>query len=1061
MSQQEQVLDLALGRSLAEGLDPKLLPQGAAAKLENFEVTRAGGITKRKGWARRLRLEDSTDISPLYKVEGDGLTLRAVCPSPSSGIPHLYTYSEGLDLWSDQDDVSPCSVERRGLVASIADLSVMAFTDAVPFGSGDFLLVVYGAYLSDTFYKIVDARTGATIQQAASLTSSFYSATACVQINNDVWVLYNHRTNGFSARKISGTDLSETVIVLDAAGAAFFDANLYSLAEVVFAYATTASATLRFGRIANATATVSVTGSYAAGGTVTNIGVCGNATTGVGVQAIYHEGAAHDVKVIRMLANLSATSGGPFTLETAPTSWAPGVGIAMNGTTSCCVYEVAATANDRGRVQYKEVDFGGSVVNPRSAHRCSLASGIHLIQGRIYGLVTAWQDCLAQVNNAESGLVSGLTSVEYTAGTGITDTTSGSGPVSHVALVCYNDPDSSVITYATKAGTINATKTFGQAVPKLWPILSDEQQWVAPLITYDPGRPLRLEQLTLDWSKRQGPNLHSVLPRPLYVLGGGLVSSNDGTSSAEFSFLQSPTWGEPTITGSASTLATSPTGITYLYRARYEWYDDAGLFHASPWSPDLAVTLIDAASAAHQVELVLTCTQISRRGRLRFGLNRQPKIAIYRSAGNSITLSGDVVYYRLREWEAFPTNNTSLFSTTYTDQTPDVDLLARGFGQEVSPLGLLAPVCPPASTHLCLHRGRLWLANAETGRDLWASRVLTRGEQPVFSSVLVVPLTDSAERITALASLDDKLVIFTTSGIFYLVGEGPADNGTGEFWPSPWLVTAQHGCLDSRSVVTTPEGIFFQTSAGVALLSRSLTVSLVGEAIRDLTDERPTCLGAVHDPKRSRVVWLFANADGETIGAVYDYLHGTWSRQDTAMASELVGVTIWQDLQVVTAHELLRVEGEPSNPDNRGRDVAGDPSWVTGIYETPWICPQGPGAYQRHRRLVLLGERLSGCSLRVDVYLDFDASTVKQTHTIDLQIASTVTGLPLVRYEVPLSIQASQAIKVRLTDLPPDAAEPPAGAEPRAGVSLQRMALEFVPERGTPRLPALNRGGGG
>jgi hypothetical protein len=1055
VSQQEQVLDLPIGRSLAEGVDPKLLPMGAAAKLENFEVLRGGGITKRKGWGLRLRLEDSTDITPRYKVEGDGTTLRAVCPSPASGIPHLYTYSEGLDLWSDQDDVSPCSVERRGLVATT---DVLAFTDVVPFGSGAFLLVVYGALSSDTFYKIVDARTGATIQQATSLTSGFYSRTACVQINNDVWVLYNHRTNGFSARKISGTDLSETIVVLSATAAAHFDANLYSLAEVVFAYSTAASSTLRFGRIANATATVSVTGNYAAGGTVENIGVCGNAT--VGVQAIYHEGAAHDVRVIRMLANLSGTSGGPYTLEATPAFWSPGVAIAMNGTTTCCAYEVAATAQDRGRVQYKEVDSGGSVVNPRNAHRCCLASGLHLIQGRIYGLVVAWQDCLAQVNNAESGLVSGLTSVEYTAGTGITDSTTGSGPVSHVALVCFNDPDSSILTFAAKAGTINATKTFGQYVPKMWPILSDELRWVAPLITYDPGRPLRLEQLTLDWSPRQGPNLHSALPRPLYVLGGGLVSSGDGTSNAEFSFLQGPTWGEPSFTFGGD-LASSPTGVTYLYRARYEWYDDAGLLHVSPWSPDLAITLIDAASGGWDIGLVFTCTQISRRGRLRFGLGRQPKIAIYRSAGNSITLSGDVVYYRLREWDALPTNNTSLFSTTFTDDSDDADLLARGFGQEVAPRGLLAPICPPASIHLCLHRGRLWLASAETGRDLWASRQLTRGEQPVFPPELQVTLADSPDRLTALASLDDKLVCFTTGRIYYLVGEGPADNGTGEFWPAPWLVTAQHGCLDSRSLVTTPEGVFFQTSAGIALLTRNLTVSLVGEAIRDLTDERPTCLGAVHDPKRSRVVWLFANADGETVGAVYDYLHQTWSRQDTAMASELFGIALWQDLLVVTADELLRAEGEPGNPDDRGQDVAGDPSWVTGVYETPWICPQGPGAYQRHRRLVLLGEKLSGCSLRVDIYLDFDAATVKQTHTLDLQAASTITGLPLVRYEVPLTIQASQAIKVRLTDLPPDASEPPAGVEPRVGVSLQRMALEFVPERGTPRLPALNRGGGG
>jgi|GEM_PF-2552935 len=1054
----EQVLDIPIGKGLAEGFDAKILPFGNAAKLENFESLRTGGITKRKGWGGRLTLTTfaGDDLLNIYRIDGADGVLRLVSRGTDL-LPHLYTYVPGADRWSDQDSLSITSVRRTGAV-SVTE--ILANPALAPFGNDRFRLLVWSELGSATYYKVVDASANATVVQRTTLVSGTSSKVRVVPVDDDVWILYNDRFTGFRALKIDGSTLATTNIQIDATNAEWFDANLYSAAELVFAYAHNASSTLRMGRINNTTNAVASSGTYVAAGTVTCIAVCGSST--VGVQVLYHAGAAHDVTLARFTTAYAIVAPSPHVIEAAPAFYGTGVGIVMDGTTALCAYELAATAAHRGRVKVQPVLSGGGLTAAREAHRCALASGLVSIGGRAYALLAVAQDASVETNNTEAGIVGRYLSVTYTAGSGITDSTKGSAPIFHVVLACVDDPSASRLLPVAKVGTINAFKTFDQAGAKLWPTSTSEEVWIGTLTATDgvDVGPIRMDQVRLDVRAQQPALYHEVRGAGGYAVGGGLPLTTDGTSAVELSFLQAPVWEEPVIAaGGLGDLASSPSGTAYAYRARYEWFDEAGRQHVSPWSPDLVVTLIDAASGTYTVQLHLACTQLSRRGRAQFGSGRDAVLAIYRSVGNGASASGDVVFYRLFAWSAFPRNGTT-YSVSVTDGVDDAGLLALELGQTVSPGGTLAPICPPASAHLCAHRGRWWLASGETGRDVWASLPVLATEQPVFPPEFRIELPDPPDAITALASLDDKLVIFTATRIYYLTGDGPADNGSGESWPQPWLVTAQHGCVDARSLVTTPEGVFFQTSAGIALLNRGLQVTLAGESIRDLIENRPVCLAAAHDPTRSRALWLLANADGETIGAVYDYLHQIWSRQDTTISSELRGMTLWGDLLVVGIDEAMRSEAVPSPSSSRGLDREGDFVWVTGVFETPWICPGGPGAYQRMRRLILLGEKLSGCSLRVQIYLNFDATTVAQTHEIDLTAATVVAGLPLLRYEVPLNVQASQAIKIRLTDLPPPEEETPAGAEPRAGIALQRMALEYLPERGTPRLPATNRGGG-
>jgi hypothetical protein len=49
-------------------------------------------------------------------------------------------------------------------------------------------------------------------------------------------------------------------------------------------------------------------------------------------------------------------------------------------------------------------------------------------------------------------------------------------------------------------------------------------------------------------------------------------------------------------------------------------------------------------------------------------------------------------------------------------------------------------------------------------------------------------------------------------------------------------VAGDVGCIDARSVVVTAAGVHFQARAGLALLSRALEVSLLGDPVTDTID---------------------------------------------------------------------------------------------------------------------------------------------------------------------------------------------------------------------------------
>jgi hypothetical protein len=1035
----DTILDIPLGRGLAEGFNQKLLPFGAAAKLVNYEVTETGAYTKRRGWNGQLGSDEISGggtLSP-KKLLTQGQQLLAVDPDDfSDSLTHLYSYSPGLDAWGDLDSLPPWSTRRDSRVR-LTSSPITA--QILPFGVGDrrFELVVYGySVTSGTYYRILDTTTGAVVVRDTHLTDSIFSVVASV--DGHAWVVYlDSATGNLVARKFNGSTLAQTALNVVAGNLNSFDANRYTIGEFVLTYTLTASpADIVLVRISNASATIAASATYTAGGNVTAPSIA--AKQGDGIHVAWIEGG--DVKHAIWAETLASGTPtvGPTNIDTTSTTVAfPGVEVTAEG--GAIVTYDAEIAAGQVAAACRFVDAAGSMGNRRLLYRCQHITKPRRIGDRVFGAIAVPQQNSANVGSSNTGLC-------------------------HLGLFCLDET-----TAARPPLLLGHAVTFTQGDPqgpvKMWPLDSDEERWAFASATrlreaeptYKPETYVDgVDRIELDL--RQGGALHHhAHAAPLTMLGGGLVTSLSHGTIVENGFLQAPeivSHVDPVGPGPLG----APSGNLYLYRARYEHLDDDGLLHVSPWSDEYEVEVTDAGSAAHTVTLTILCTGATRRARTTLGPDRDVRITIWRSEANGASAAGEVVYYRLTPYDGTtadcPVNDPLSWSVTYADTNTDTVMLALGYGQAQFPVDVLAPVCPPASLDLQVHRGRVWLLSAEDRREVWPSRLLVANEAPAFAPELVLRVADSPSELVALFPCDDKMVLLASDRIFYVAGDGPDDTGQAGTFLGPFQVTAQHGCTDARSIVQTPMGGFFLSAVGFVLLDRALNVSFVGDPVSATLEVYSTCLASHHDPARSRAVWLLANADDETKLVAYDYDHQVWSTLDTDAIDGVEAMALWQNRMVLAWQSNIRQEGGGDHP---GWDWSGDlvDVWVPGTYETPWICPGGVGAYQRVKGLFLLAERLGYCELRLDVYLNFDDTTPAQAKIVNLDVDSAVTGLPLVRYVLPKEIQACEAIKIKLTDLQPD--EP--ASEERAGLELLRLALELGPEKGFPRLPATNRGG--
>ncbi len=519
------------------------------------------------------------------------------------------------------------------------------------------------------------------------------------------------------------------------------------------------------------------------------------------------------------------------------------------------------------------------------------------------------------------------------------------------------------------------------------------------------------------------------------IFGGGLPTMYDGVGVVELGFMLWPDECTATLSAGGSLSAGA-----YQWVAVYEWADNNGFVHRSAPSLPTSAT----AASGDQATLAVSCLPLSRKDA------RAPvQIVLYR------TLANGSVFYRASSLTAPTNNNPSAFAVSIVDGLSDATLATRP--QLYTTGGVVENIPPGALDGLAVHRGRLWGVDATNRLRLWFSRQVQAGAPVEFSDVLVFDVDARGGDVVALASLDDKLIIFKRSQIFMVAGQGPDATGSQNDFSDAVLVTTDAGCLDARSIVMTPSGLMFQSAKGIYLLDRSLSVSYVGadvEAYNSATVESSQLI-----PTANQVRFVLSSG----IALVFDYLVGQWSVFTNHPA---VDSAVWLDTFC-----WLRENGVVMREDSTRYDDDG--AFVSLKVRTSWIVLEQTGAptvaagggrgpsalqgFQRARRMLVLGEYAGAHRLRVRVGFDYSPAPLQDVTITPTEPPTYGEGPTygdetpyggdwrLYQWRVDLVRQKCQAVQVTISDERD-------GGVGSAGVRLSALSLELGLKPGTTRV---------
>lgn len=465
------------------------------------------------------------------------------------------------------------------------------------------------------------------------------------------------------------------------------------------------------------------------------------------------------------------------------------------------------------------------------------------------------------------------------------------------------------------------------------------------------------------------------LGRELY-LGG---SRYDGRQLVENAFAQIPNIGVSNGGGA---------GHTYQYVTTYAWVDAQGNLEESQPSPIATIT----SGAPPNVNLTIRTTAVTNKQRVpNNALGSRIYCLVYRTPDLA---SGDVTFYRVTA-EPYPNaniNDPTTPSLSLTDTLSDASLTDGTHPVLYTVSGELVHNPPETFTAITSHKQRIWGIGADQ-RTIWFSQTYSDGTIPAWNNTLQITVDDAGEPLTCLASLYDKLVVFTRSKIFVIYGDGPSVAGTGSDLQSPQRVPSMAGCIDPRSIVNTPMGIMFQSQRGLELLGPDLSVTYIGQPVSTTTASYPNCTSAAFVEANSVVRWTFSKiSDAQPSGpgdngvvVNFDIRRGrwavhkiTWSRLGAGFSAPMQASVVHPTLGYVAANNDVGANAANIYRENTAADAN---AWTDfGVFvplsvTTAWIKAGDLQGWQSIRRLRLLANYYDHHDLNVNVAYDYQGVT--------------------------------------------------------------------------------------
>lgn len=361
----------------------------------------------------------------------------------------------------------------------------------------------------------------------------------------------------------------------------------------------------------------------------------------------------------------------------------------------------------------------------------------------------------------------------------------------------------------------------------------------------------------------------------------------------------------------------------------------------------------------------------------------------------------------------------------FVDKTPDgtQDALGKSITANrtvYTNSGELPNDPPPPVHHAAMSESRVYLIPSDNRNVIWYSKQFAPARSVEFSANLTMSEGLNSGQFTALAVLDDKLIIFKNDQVLYTYGTGP-DNGGSNGAFAPFVrIASDVGCIEAASVCVIPEGVVFKSRRGIELLNRSLQVQYIGGKVEPLVQTNGPLSSVVVMPNFTELRFIPSKSSytstylgkTQTIAPsvlVYDYAGKRWSTYSNMASVQAVNIN--------NEYWWISADGSLVNRETPGKYLDNGETILMTL-ETPEIpCGSaGSQGWGRIYRMALLGDFYSAHKLLLSLAYDHQAAYT-DTVTFDTK-SGLITGDTVYQFRcsrLPRSVMQTLRLKIQDT----------------------------------------------
>lgn len=939
-----------------EGVDPKQVPFGTLLTAENVEWVKSGRLQKRNGISALTQdISGGGTISAAKRlvVRGDELALidgsKLYSYQASGWIDRGKLPELGLE-WSTQKD------DPRGILAF--DMALLS--------SGQLVRTwVCGTpserdVAGQVWMDIIDLETGTVITSPAILNSAGGHKIRVVTDGTN-WVILYTAGGSLFARTASGT----TTLQSDAEADVEFgslDACVIG-SQWVVAYALEAGGIeLRrysFAGTPALQASAAVTGETEV--TYQAISICG--ASGETLYITFSDSTAGEIRFAAANPSTLAQTVAPVAVDDASDSDFSAestLGVIRTSSTTCRLFYslVGNNSFDGGVMKAVTITNAGVVSALGTWNMTRLLSRPIAIGSRYYCAVSTFVKTQAvdNISTAETFIVEAMF------------TTAGWQSLRQVGKVDWLIGGYWSPGFCTEMIAVSSTRTI-VAMPYVNSSTGLDPTSASAGVYFRQG--VRLTNL-LSGADLPDDMWRSTSIGPETYLAAGVLTAYDGIEAIGYG------WAHPFYIDEAEFAASAMGGTMatgdYTYCLVGERRSNVGVLHRAP--PGVPVTIAvtgptGSVTVAAVSQSIGTSALVSGGGGPTTGL-----VAVYRSV-----VDGSIPQRLTLEPQDTVLYNAPASNFIYTvDTHADANIIsAVGYTIALSTRpamytegGELADWQPPGFVNVCLYRNRLFGILGDRQTVVFSkNHSANPGTAPGFNPDLRFDFNDV---LTGLAVLDERLIVFSETGIYTLAGDGPAPNGDGADYGEPNKLQTDVGCTNARGLVSGADGVYFVSNGEIHMLDRSLIVQWVGKPVQDLLDSFPNVTSAVLVSKKNHVRFSCNNNAGTAgVVLVFDYVERQWSVFKYAVTAGN-GVPIADACMHGGVYTFVTTAGVVYKESAATWLDAG--SWVTAKIETAWVHAAGPLAYQSIRNFRIDGVGMTAHGISISV--GFDGNTTYQ-----------------------------------------------------------------------------------